>query len=351
MIPRSWGLRAGVELTNICNLHCSYCLRDEDALHHSRANFFAIPLLEKIAREGREAIGLTHVSFTGGEPTLHPKFAEAIATIAGEGLTTSFITNGWHFERTWPAIAANREAVTHVAFSLDGATREAHDKWRGAGSFVRLVQAFSRCRHYKFPFGVKTVIRKDTLPQLEQIAIFAARMGASMLNFGHLMPTSAKVDQELCLTAHERTMAEQEIVMLARIFKMSIGVDAGYYNIDPAAPCTALAGRSFNVDYRGRMSLCCSLSGYRGEADQPDVVADLNEEAFAPAFARLQQLVELQMARRARALGEYVKANEKPGLELGSPCLYCLETFHKAPWQSSNAAAARSLPVIQTTVS
>lgn len=352
MNERSYGAqRASVELTNICNLHCGYCLRDEDALYHSPAKYFPIPLLKEIARQGREAVGLSHISFTGGEPALHPQFAEAIAGVAQEGLTTSFVTNGWHFDRVWPVIAANREAVTYVAFSLDGATREAHDKWRGEGSFVRLVRAFSHCQHYEFPFEIKVVVRKDTLPQLEQIAIFAARMGAAALNFGHLLPTSGKFDHELSLTAHERTVAEQEIALLARVFKMPIRLDVGYYNIDPAAPCSPLAGRSCNIDYRGRLSLCCNLSGYRGELEQPDVVADLNEEPFAAAFARLQKVAQLQMERRVRALHEYAEANEQPDLNVGSPCLYCLDAFHKVPWQSASAVAARSLPVISTAVS
>jgi len=349
MNERSYGAqRASVELTNICNLHCGYCLRDEDALYHSPARFFPIPLLRKIAQEGRDAVGISHISFTGGEPTLHPQFAEAIETIEREGLTTSFVTNGWHFDRVWPAIAAHRNAVTHVSFSVDGATPAAHDKWRGKDSFVRLVRAFSRCRHYEFPFEIKTVVRKDTLPQLEQLAVFAARMGAAALNLGHLLPTSDNSGNELALTAPERTIAEQEIALLARIFKMPIRLDVGYYNIDPVAPCSPLAGRSCNIDYRGRLSLCCNLSGFRGEVDQPDVVADLNEEPFAPAFARLQTVAEMQMMRRANELQKHAQLDTKPRLEVGSPCLYCLETFHKVPWQTSTAPAARSLPVIAT---
>ena len=76
----------------------------------------------------------SHVMFTGGETTLHPRFGELLRAVGEEGFRCSFVTNGWHFERVWPAIRENRDAVTHVAFSLDGATREAHDRWRGSGS-------------------------------------------------------------------------------------------------------------------------------------------------------------------------------------------------------------------------
>ena len=68
---------------------------------------------------------------------------------------------------------------------------------------------------------------------------------------------------------------------------MDIGIEVGYYNIDETRPpCAPLAGTSMNIDFRGRLSLCCNLSGFRGAAEESDVVADLNVESFASAYAR-----------------------------------------------------------------
>ena len=352
MHERTYGSqRVSVELTNICNLHCSYCLRDEDALYHTPARFFPVSLLQEIARQGRETIGLSHISFTGGEPTLHPQFAEAIATIAREGLTTSFVTNGWHFDRVWPAIAAHRNGVTHVSFSLDGATVEAHDKWRGQGSFVRLVKAFSRCRHYELPFEIKVVVRKDTLPHLEQLAVFAARMGAASLNFGHLLPTSDQFDHELSLTEPERKMAEQEIALLAQMFRMPVRLDVGYYNIDSTRPpCSPLAGVSCHIDYRGYLTLCCNLSGFRGAAGETDVAADLNTENFAAGYQRLRRVADQQLEKWRTTLAEYEARDERPDLNVGSPCLFCLQTLGKTPWRDVEAGTLgrRALPVVKS---
>ncbi len=326
-----------VELTNICNLHCSYCLRDEDALYHQKANFFSIDLLQRVIREARQAMGASYVMFTGGETTLHPKFKEIIETVGAEGMKCSFITNGWHFERVWPVIESNRDVVTHVAFSLDGPNRETHDRWRGEGSYVRLVRAFSRCHRGGLPFVVKCVMRKDTLPQFEKIALFAARMGAAALNFGHLLPTSDDFHNEFGLSAQDRTLAEQEIALLARIFKMRISLEVGYYNIDPAPPCSALAGRSCNIDYRGHLSLCCNLSGFRGAIGETEVVADLNVEDFASALARLNRIAATQLNSRREVLAEFAGRNEAPALDVGSPCLHCLQSFGKIPWQNIHA--------------
>lgn len=344
--------RLTVELTNICNLHCSYCLRDEDALYHNPANFLPVELFARVARDARDSMGIAQVMFTGGEPTLHPDFGKLIATVAELNLKCSFVTNGWHFERVWPLLIEHRETVNHVSFSLDGATRKAHDRWRGEGSFDRVVRAFSRCWVSQFPFNVKVGIRRDTLPQLEAIALFAARMGASGLSFAHIMPTSTGVADASALTLEERAEAEREIALLARIFKMRVGIDVGYYNTDLVAPCSALSGASANINYRGHLSLCCNLSGFRGGSGNEDIVADLNHENFNAALPRLQQIAAAQAESRVRALIELAATSEKPDLNTGSPCLFCLNTLGKTPWSSLSPSSAstlseRTLPVLR----
>ncbi len=338
--------RIVIELTNICNLHCSYCLRDEDALYHSPANFFPPELLEKIVSQAREVIDITSVVFTGGEPTLHPQFDRILEVTEANGLKVSFVTNGWHFERIWPTVLAHRNSITLVAFSLDGLTAESHDAWRGDGSFVRLIRAFSRCFASKIPFAVKVGIRRDTIQHLEQIALFSARLGATSLNFAHIMPTSHEVEATSALTYDERAQADQEIANLSRIFKMNIGLDVGYHNLDPAPPCSALAGVSCNIDYQGRLSLCCNLSGFRGAAGELDVAADLNTEDFATAYAQLRQLGANQMAARRERLERSPDGDADP--YVSSPCLFCLDTFGKLPWREKSVGAdSRALPVLQ----
>lgn len=326
--------RLSVELANICNLHCSYCFRADENLYTPHAEFFPVDLLRRVVGEARTVANVTHVDFTGGEPTLHPQFAETLETISEAGLSAGFVSNGWHFERVWPAIQANRAALSHVAFSLDGTTRESHDRWRGHGSFDRLVRAFSRCYVSNLPFGLKIVIRRDLVDQLEQIAIFAARMGAASLHFVHVMPTSNAVADESALSLEERRVAEQEIAILARIFKMKIRLDVGYYNIDEKRPpCSPLAGTSMNIDYRGRLSLCCNLSGFRGADEERDVVADLKVESFADAYAKFVSLADAQLQKRKTALAELRAQGLTPDLYTGSPCLFCLQSFRKIPGQ------------------
>lgn len=327
--------RLTVELANVCNLHCSYCLRDDDALHHDPAMFLPVDLFARIARDARDVMGVEHIVFTGGEPTLHRQFEDIVAAVAELSLTCSVVTNGWHFERVWPVFARYRQTVTHVAFSLDGTTREAHDALRGSGSFERLVRACSRCWASGFPFSLKAGIRRDTAPDLERFAMFAARMGAEGLSFAHIMPTSKAIAETLALTLEERAAAEREIALLARIFKMPIGIDVGYYNTARVAPCSPLEGVSANINYRGQLSLCCNLSGFRGQPRDAarrdeDIVGDLNHEPFSAALPRLRRLASAQSERRSMALAALDAAGAKADLAVGSPCLFCLGTIRHA---------------------
>lgn len=341
-----------LELTNICNLHCSYCARDDDALYHTPANFFSVELLRRIIRSAKAAdCGFNAVSFTGGEVTIHPHFKEIIETVSEEGWHFGFVTNGWHFDRVYPTLLGNREALYMVAFSLDGPTRETHDFWRGAGSFVRVMRAITRCYMKGIPFLIKTGIRRDTVPLIEEFAMLSARLGAQALHFSHLLPTSAGAETESGLSIEERTHVEQEIAALSNIFKMKIGVATGYYNVDPAPPCNALQGKNCNVDYRGRLSLCCNLSGYRGATEETDVVADLNKEDFASGFVRLQQVAALQVERRRLALEEIARQGAAPDLYTASPCLHCLQSFGKIPWHKPSEMKSRSLPVLSMNTS
>src|SRR6185295_3144584 len=306
--------RLSIELTNICNLHCGYCLRDEDALYHQKAAFFPPDLLRRILGRAREAFGLDRVGFTGGEVTIHPRCEQIVETVTSEGFGFSFVTNGWLFERVFPTLRRHRDAIRVIAFSLDGATRDTHDRWRGHGSFTRVIQAMTRCRFSDIPFSVKVTLHRETTAQLEQLVLLAARLGARAFHCSHLLPTSEAIDAEHGLSLAERREAERELAGLASIVRLPLHLSTGYYNIDPAAPCEALTGLYCNVDYQGRLTLCCNLSGFRGAATEPDVVADLNDVDFAVAYEKLQHVRQAQNERRRHALAAYAQRGQHPDL-------------------------------------
>jgi hypothetical protein len=158
------------------------------------------------------------------------------------------------------------------------------------------------------------------------------------------------METESSLSLAERRQVETEIAILAGIFKMPVGIVTGYYNTDPSPPCAALLGTTCNVDFHGRLTLCCNLSGYRGADDEPDVVADLTKEDFAVGYERLRLVAAEQNERRRQALASFQASGDEIDLYTSSPCLFCLQSFGKIPWRPSTTSTdllSRSLPVIQ----
>jgi MoaA/NifB/PqqE/SkfB family radical SAM enzyme len=63
-------------VTTRCDYHCAHCLRD---LSDEKVDFL-LELLPKLLEQARP-FGARHVGFTGGEPHLHPHFAELVEMV------------------------------------------------------------------------------------------------------------------------------------------------------------------------------------------------------------------------------------------------------------------------------
>jgi MoaA/NifB/PqqE/SkfB family radical SAM enzyme len=78
-----------------CNLHCSFCCESERI---AKKSFMPWPELEAKLRAAKEA-GTGLVQFMGGEPTLHPRFTDALRLCRSLGMRSYTITNLLRWER------------------------------------------------------------------------------------------------------------------------------------------------------------------------------------------------------------------------------------------------------------
>src|ERR1700743_3308189 len=75
--------------TRRCNLSCTYCNEFDDFSK-------PVPTQEMLRRIDRLAdLGTSIISFSGGEPLLHPDLDELIARIRRRGRIAGMITNGY----------------------------------------------------------------------------------------------------------------------------------------------------------------------------------------------------------------------------------------------------------------
>ena len=88
-------LLAQVVVTRRCNLACGYC--------NEYDNFSPpVPLAALLERVGHLAkLKTASITFTGGEPLLHPQLDQVIAAARARGMIATMITNGFKLTKDW----------------------------------------------------------------------------------------------------------------------------------------------------------------------------------------------------------------------------------------------------------
>lgn len=323
--------RIGIELNNVCNLDCAHCFRSiyrggRNEVEEGKDLFLSLEVLEKILIEAKP-LGYTHVAITGGEPPLHPRFGQAIEIIVGHGYTYHFLTNARNFQKTLKVITApeRRAKLAGVSFSLDGATEASHDKIRGKGSFREVVTAIAMCQATGIEASIITTINKANRHEIDQLALLGAHLKVKRQIFGHQNPTEHNMNNDLILPLSEWRAVERDVARVMTGFRHDISMAVGFYTQYYLPRCAPLTHDDLNIDYRGRLTLCCQLSNYRdGSKDGEDVVGDLKHESLTEALSKLMNLVnKVHHERLAMAMDPHQKK------KLHYPCLVCIDRFAK----------------------
>ena len=314
-------MRLVMELTDRCNLRCRHCFDQR----HAGTGDLPLRVIEGVLRDA-PACGVSHVSFTGGEPTLHGDFDVIIRHCVEAGVTFSLVSNGSTFPKNYRRFLAHRSSFHGVTFSLDGAREETHDRIRGAGSYRQVLRAASICNFTGLPFTLNMVLTAENCGQVEELVQLAAALGSRGVRFGHLMPGQGVHTDALELPLDARRAIEERIHALQKTASLPVLMAPGHYSASPFFPCGPLELEEMNVDCRGNLTLCCQLSGYWGAERRPDVVASLHEMSLAEACAAFRQRVGTYLHdKRARVTrGEFSDSDH-------FPCLYCVRYLGEAP--------------------
>lgn len=335
------GIKLIFELTNRCNFSCVHCIREETGPYHD----LPVAIVNKVLTEAQVYQPVSLVAFTGGEPTLHPQFPEIVEMVATHGYPFTFVTNGWNFSQILTKIQAWKNKLESVSFSLDGTSETTHDTLRRQpGSFRRLMQAISLCHVHGIPIHLNMVVTRANQDELEAMAILASRLGCAALGYGHCQPTPDALTANLVLNAHERQNVETEIAALQQMFTMPILLAGDHFTASRFAQCPQLQMQEFNIDYRGYLTACCTLSNYRGGTPDTDVLADLHQVSFVEGHRRLiRKIAQINLEKLERIT---MHAPTKMEQFL---CTHCLLHYQKVPQLTQILETSSRPPVALTT--
>ena len=272
-------LDLGFELSNLCNLHCTHCIRGS---HQPTLEHLDLTLFRRILDEAREMFDPLAVVFTGGEPLASELFPPAVEELAARGVPYRFVTNGWLVPRHLPLML--RHPPRFVRISLSGASECTHDAQRGRGSFRKALVAAAVLLSRGIRAEMSMVVTRESRGELHDAVALASQLGVAEFHFILPQPTPETALDESDLSPHEWNEVSREVRALAATSATSIGLDYGTYTPHPRPRCNTMAQRQLYIDARGRVPFCCQLSRY-GTGPEP-ILGDLTIESLRTVFAR-----------------------------------------------------------------
>jgi len=138
---------SNVDLTNRCNLTCPVCFANANVQGYLyEPSFEQVRDMLKILRAQRPVPNRV-VQFSGGEPTLHPRFLDILRTATELGFThIQIATNGITFGDL-EFVQRAREAGLHTLYlQFDGVTDDVYLRTRGVALMEKKLACIENCR-------------------------------------------------------------------------------------------------------------------------------------------------------------------------------------------------------------
>ena len=175
------------EVTQACELSCDHCRADAEPARHpdELSTEEGKRLLDQAAAFGDRQL----VVLSGGDPMKRPDLVDLVDYGTDQGLLVSLTPSGTQ-ELDVDAIELLADAgLKRMALSLDGATAESHDAFRGeSGSFEATMRAAEQAQAAGIPLQINTTVCASTVDELPAIRDRVADLGAVLWSVFFLVP-------------------------------------------------------------------------------------------------------------------------------------------------------------------
>ena len=203
------------DFTHKCNLNCKHCYSNSGATHETELTTReATAVVDQLADAG-----VTALAFSGGEPLTRNDFFEVAKHAVAQGLYVSVATNGTLVTKE-NVRKLKQIGVHYVEISIDGATAETHDAFRGVpGAFDKAVTGLRNCVEEDLCACIATTATKNNLEEIPAILDLAEEIGAERFTYFNFIPTGRGKE----LFDQDLTPEEREKLMRYLLNRMSKG--------------------------------------------------------------------------------------------------------------------------------
>ena len=180
--PASVGSLTSVDvyITTHCNRHCTYCFLPADFFASGRR--MSLDSFSGVVNWSQRH-GVGEITLLGGEPSLHPAFAEMASLASARGLSVRVVTNGApRFRRLLAEGAIGPHNLARVAVSLDSLDQTVQDEFRGPGAWQDAMATIEALREHGVAFDINVTAVKSVLAGMANLIDFADQAGCRRVN-------------------------------------------------------------------------------------------------------------------------------------------------------------------------
>jgi radical SAM protein with 4Fe4S-binding SPASM domain len=153
---RTAPLEVGWDVTYRCNAHCTYCTNWTS--HHPVMPTESVrKVIDRVAR-----LGTFQMSLSGGEPLTRKDIVEIVARVREAGMRCALVSNG-SLGRESLYRNLMEAGLSSLVFSIDGATKETHERFRQGTSFERVCESIRTSVRLAAEEGFSTRIATNTV--------------------------------------------------------------------------------------------------------------------------------------------------------------------------------------------
>lgn len=263
-----------INTTTRCNFQCPHCIRIPVDGAKTIMTDVPVSVFEEALREGRK-INYGHVSLTGGEPILHQDFRTLIRLAVEYGYGYNIVSNAFLYSKYWEIIRDYKNGCTQIAFSLDGATAEAHDRVRAKpGSYEKVIAAIKFFVEQKVPVWVHMCITRHNRHQIEELAALCASLKVSVVKYMGVDLVLGR--QAYSLTGEERSGSLARVEKLRDAYRGQMAILAAD-SLLLSHPKNIHFSRALDlttlyIDHEGGMLFSCDI--YKPCPDRPSILRD-----------------------------------------------------------------------------
>ena len=175
--------RMDLALTYRCNNHCLHCYNEASRAQKEFSTEQWLAVLDKIWE-----LGIPHVVFTGGEPTLRPDLPQLVAHAEQLGLITGLNTNGRKLADTSFLQSLVDAGLDHVQITLESHQPEVHNHIVASpNAWAETVAGIRAALGTRLFVMTNTTLLRSNSPYLADTLAFLAELGLPTIGLNGLI--------------------------------------------------------------------------------------------------------------------------------------------------------------------